>query len=218
MTQITNRRNFSCRAFFSQELFACFAARLAVILEAQSPSLPNPSLPNMKSHPFTRSLKASLCVAALALPGCITYDAYHTQPPVHRHSPAVVPAHARRPEPRRDAHQDRHDRHDRHDRNKDRRDDHRNHDENGERGAWNKRPSVGMTKADVLKRYGKPANVERTPKGEVWHYKAEVHGRDFIPIYGAVTQRRNGGSIGFDPHGRVSAYQWGRDYRNAWWH
>ncbi len=75
-----------------------------------------------------------------------------------------------------------------------------------------------MTKSEVRRRYGAPVEVSSTPQGEVWFYTARVSGRDFIPIYGAVTHRRNGGSIGFDSHGRVSAFQWGRDYRNAWWY
>jgi outer membrane protein assembly factor BamE (lipoprotein component of BamABCDE complex) len=75
-----------------------------------------------------------------------------------------------------------------------------------------------MTKAEVRKRYGEPVEIARTPQGEVWYYVARVRGRDFIPVYGAITARRKGGSIGFDSRGRVSAFQWGRDYRNAWWY
>lgn len=87
----------------------------------------------------------------------------------------------------------------------------------GTRGEWNETPSVGMTRAQVLERYGDPRKIVQTAKGEVWHYRARTRGRDFVPVYGAFTAQRKGGTIGFDAHGRVSAYDWGTTRWGTWW-
>jgi len=87
----------------------------------------------------------------------------------------------------------------------------------GDRGSWNETPSVGMTREAVLARYGDPDSVQQTAKGEVWSYRAKVRGKDFIPMYGAFTQQRKGGQIGFDTAGRVAAYDWGTTRWGTWW-
>jgi len=87
----------------------------------------------------------------------------------------------------------------------------------GDRGAWNETPTVGMTREAVLARYGDPDSVRQTAKGEVWSYRAKVRGHDFIPVYGAFTQQRKGGDIGFDTGGKVSAYDWGTTRWGTWW-
>ncbi len=87
----------------------------------------------------------------------------------------------------------------------------------GTRGEWNRTPEVGMTKAQVLTRYGDPRTIQQTPEGEVWRYRAQRRGRDFIPVYGAFTQQTKGGTIGFDAEGRVKAYDWGTTRWGTWW-
>jgi|GEM_PF-4295400 len=149
------------------------------------------------------SLLALSLGATVAFTGCATYE---SRPAPHHGSVH----HSKK------KHGDRDDRKDRHDKRQEKRHDDRR-DDHGERGEWNRTPALGMTKGEVRKRYGEPISVDRGPRGEVWHYVARVRGRDFIPIYGAVTAQRKGGSIGFDSHGRVNSYEWGRDYRNAWW-
>ena len=73
-----------------------------------------------------------------------------------------------------------------------------------------------MTRQQVRQIYGEPGSVSSNPQGEIWFYGNRVHGRDFIPVYGAFA-KHEGGSISFDSAGRVKDYNWGNvRYGGVW--
>lgn len=77
-------------------------------------------------------------------------------------------------------------------------------------------PSVGMTKAQVLQRYGRPVHTSVSARGEVWGYAFNtIEAHDFIPVYGALTKRSRGGSIIFGSDGRVKDFNWGETNPSA---
>ena len=73
-------------------------------------------------------------------------------------------------------------------------------------------PTVGMTKAQVRARYGRPTNISTSTHGEMWMYVFNnFDGRDFIPFYGDIHARfkkSHGGSVMFDGGGRVKDFHW----------
>ena len=75
-----------------------------------------------------------------------------------------------------------------------------------------KPPRIGMTKDEVMNRYGEPTNVSTSSHGETWAYVFNnLSGRSFIPIYGNIyeaTKRRHSGTVIFDDNGRVKDFHW----------
>jgi hypothetical protein len=71
-------------------------------------------------------------------------------------------------------------------------------------------PAVGMTKAQVLARYGKPKTQTVTDEGEQWSYvlnMGEFIGKHMIPFFFSTQQLRFGKII-FGPDGRVKKFYW----------
>jgi len=73
-------------------------------------------------------------------------------------------------------------------------------------------PRIGMSKDQVLNRYGEPTNISTSTRGEVWFYVFNnFDGRSLIPYYGQIHQglkRRNSGTVFFDGNGRVRDFNW----------
>lgn len=82
----------------------------------------------------------------------------------------------------------------------------------GDREEGDIPPNMGMTKDQVLERYGQPVDVSTSRRGEIWSYVFNnFDARSFIPYYGGwheAFKRRHSGSITFDSRGRVIDYQW----------
>jgi outer membrane protein assembly factor BamE (lipoprotein component of BamABCDE complex) len=73
-----------------------------------------------------------------------------------------------------------------------------------------KPPFIGMTKAQVLARYGEPKRRTVTDEGEQWVYIlnfGEVMGKALIPFNFKPTQVRTGVII-FRPDGTVKKFNW----------
>lgn len=73
-----------------------------------------------------------------------------------------------------------------------------------------KPPFIGMSKAQVLARYGEPKKHTITDEGEQWVYLlnfGEVMGRALIPFNFSPTPIRTG-VIVFGPDGRVKKFNW----------
>jgi outer membrane protein assembly factor BamE (lipoprotein component of BamABCDE complex) len=73
-----------------------------------------------------------------------------------------------------------------------------------------KPPFVGMTKGQVLARYGEPKRHTITDEGEQWVYLlnfGEVMGKALIPFNFSPTPIRTG-VIVFGPDGRVKKFNW----------
>src|SRR4051812_25194181 len=71
-------------------------------------------------------------------------------------------------------------------------------------------PAVGMTKAQVLARYGKPKTQTVTDEGEQWAYvlnMGEFIGKHMIPFFFSTQQLRFG-KIVFGTDGRVKKFYW----------
>ncbi|HKP45357.1 MAG TPA: outer membrane protein assembly factor BamE [Pyrinomonadaceae bacterium] len=71
-------------------------------------------------------------------------------------------------------------------------------------------PVVGMTKAQVLARYGKPKTQTVTDDGERWTYVlniGEFVGKHMIPFFFS-TQTLRFGVIFFGPDERVKKFNW----------
>lgn len=70
-------------------------------------------------------------------------------------------------------------------------------------------PYVGMTKGEVLQRYGQPKTAIITDRGERWTYflnEGEVVGKSFIPFY--IPPRPRFAIIFFNQNGRIAEFHW----------
>ena len=73
-----------------------------------------------------------------------------------------------------------------------------------------KAPFIGMTKAQVLARYGNPNNKTSTEQGETWVYilnMGQFIGKHMIPFFFS-TQTLRTGSLAFGQDGRVKTFRW----------
>lgn len=76
-------------------------------------------------------------------------------------------------------------------------------------------PHNGMTKTEVVARYGQPRAVFVTDRGEVWRYilnPGEIVTKSLIPFYPPVRPRF--GTVIFGPDNRVREYNWQPDPQN----
>ena len=73
-----------------------------------------------------------------------------------------------------------------------------------------KAPFIGMTKAQVLARYGNPNNKTSTEQGETWMYilnMGQFIGKHMIPFF-ISTQTLRTGTLAFGQDGRVKTFRW----------
>jgi outer membrane protein assembly factor BamE (lipoprotein component of BamABCDE complex) len=84
--------------------------------------------------------------------------------------------------------------------------------ENSSENEQVKPPHMGMTKAQVRERYGRPVSINSTSSGEVWFYMIDRWDfRGAIPGYGIyhnLTKKNRSATISFGPNGRVRDYSW----------
>lgn len=73
-------------------------------------------------------------------------------------------------------------------------------------------PRIGMSKDEVLNKYGEPLSISSSSRGEMWLYTFNnFDATSLIPYYGPVHQafkRRNSGNITFGSNGRVKDFTW----------
>lgn len=73
-----------------------------------------------------------------------------------------------------------------------------------------KPPFIGMTKAEVIARYGQPKKKTMTDEGENWVYilnMGEFIGKHMIPFFYSETQLRTALFV-FGPDGRLKRFNW----------